>query len=791
MAGQWLHPDGAVVREVLAGRRERFEVLVRRHIAAVRAVALARTGNRTDADDVVQETFLAAFRALDSLREPAAFRGWLLTICRNTAFQWRRRERQTEAPLDDEPMVQPDPARAELHEMLRAHLAALEPDAREILLLHYFSGYTAREIGVLFGISHDAARKRMQRAREALSDRMLTALRDDGSGDDEKAVRSIMIGVSGLSAPVRDAASAGSMGAMAWASLALTAAVLIGGAYVLWRGGAEPMAMAPEQRDAEPPAAQAPPAPAASRPAVSANLPRPIAPRPAPVAREASELRAAAAPAPAPDKPDPAEPFLQREGVTYWRAYTGPSGWRFDPLDIARGAKDVGIYEVAVTEQGMELLGVSGDVSALQPYFRQTDRGATLRFDAPKPVFGGIRYEADAYDGLLEALRAAPTGDEDEAARELGLYVSQYPEQAGDLSALVAGRDAAMRRRAALALGHLAALASRETVTLQLAPGPPHTIAMIGALSAEGPSTQRTEPWALTPIYPSANRHAALRAEMKERLASIVDLLEADRAKRGGSLAYALSAVEGWPEDFPYEIVSYESDAAKFFERLERAYEAALATLEDRNRPYAERLMAMEAALESGWGNAFPRGMAVLTARHRETGVEGRIAPDLFGRLGVDIGPSAALETNPALLERAHIACLERMKEIGLRILQFAENHEGHLPPGWLSMAGSELNVLELVTCPLHDGAGTIDAALVFPARTTEDVVAIGAAVLGIEPSEANHAAILAAVPLAVETAPNHDGGRMAVFMDGHAEYVPEAEANARITPFMTYVAAQ
>ncbi len=60
--------DGVNVREVLKGNRDRFDGLVERHLPAVYAMALAHTRNSADAEDVVQDTFLNAFTALDSLR---------------------------------------------------------------------------------------------------------------------------------------------------------------------------------------------------------------------------------------------------------------------------------------------------------------------------------------------------------------------------------------------------------------------------------------------------------------------------------------------------------------------------------------------------------------------------------------------------------------------------------------------------------------------------------------------------------------------------------------------------
>ncbi|HIJ66189.1 MAG TPA: sigma-70 family RNA polymerase sigma factor, partial [Candidatus Hydrogenedentes bacterium] len=94
--------DARIVRRVLSGQSPAFEALVERYMPAVRAAAMARLGNDADADDVVQEAFLKAYQALDSLRDPGKFGAWLLSIARNACNRLDRR-RQRETPLADAP----------------------------------------------------------------------------------------------------------------------------------------------------------------------------------------------------------------------------------------------------------------------------------------------------------------------------------------------------------------------------------------------------------------------------------------------------------------------------------------------------------------------------------------------------------------------------------------------------------------------------------------------------------------------------------------------------------------
>lgn len=172
--------DASLVREVLAGRREAFDVLVEKYYDAAFAVAFSRTGNRADAQDAAQESFLRAFTALPALREPARFAAWLMGIARNVTGSTNRttRQQQSYQSRQIETSAVPDVETRDLHEFLRQQLESLDADDREVLLMHYFTGLPTREIGEALGVSRESAKKRLQRAREALSERVFAELGD-------------------------------------------------------------------------------------------------------------------------------------------------------------------------------------------------------------------------------------------------------------------------------------------------------------------------------------------------------------------------------------------------------------------------------------------------------------------------------------------------------------------------------------------------------------------------------------------------------------------------------------
>ncbi len=92
--------DAQLVEKVLSGDREAFGALVERHQRWVTVVALRATGNLATADDMAQDTFLRAFRALPGWRREASFRTWIGRILQNRIRDWARSEKVTVEPVD-------------------------------------------------------------------------------------------------------------------------------------------------------------------------------------------------------------------------------------------------------------------------------------------------------------------------------------------------------------------------------------------------------------------------------------------------------------------------------------------------------------------------------------------------------------------------------------------------------------------------------------------------------------------------------------------------------------------
>src|SRR6476619_3705332 len=132
--------EAMLVRRVLEGDTAAFTTLVDRHAAACTRFATRMLGNREDAEDATQETFLRAYRSLARYEEREAFRSWLFQIlikrCRTAAVRRQRRHRMF--LVDDGAIasasVRPTVDTSDLRAELQRAIEALDPDQREAFL---------------------------------------------------------------------------------------------------------------------------------------------------------------------------------------------------------------------------------------------------------------------------------------------------------------------------------------------------------------------------------------------------------------------------------------------------------------------------------------------------------------------------------------------------------------------------------------------------------------------------------------------------------------------------------
>jgi len=174
-----------------AGDDEAFGALVERHSRAVFRLAFRMTGNEQDAEDVVQETFLNAYRRLRRFELRSSFGTWVHRIAVNCSLDLiRARQREAErrrpaeaAPGRDllsVPAGDPTPERralsAELRQRLEAALGELSPMERAAFVMRHLEGLSIDEIGRMLGRRPDAAKncvfRAVQKIRRALEPSM-------------------------------------------------------------------------------------------------------------------------------------------------------------------------------------------------------------------------------------------------------------------------------------------------------------------------------------------------------------------------------------------------------------------------------------------------------------------------------------------------------------------------------------------------------------------------------------------------------------------------------------------
>ena len=148
-------------------REQRFDELVRRHGGAVGAYARAVSRDRWQAEDAAQETFLRAWKYLDSYDHRGSFEGWLIRICRNVVIDLAASDTGDLEPLppEREHPVAPD-HRSEVHELV----ALLPLPQREVLVLCGIIGYDYERAAQILDVPVGTVRSRLSRARAGLAD---------------------------------------------------------------------------------------------------------------------------------------------------------------------------------------------------------------------------------------------------------------------------------------------------------------------------------------------------------------------------------------------------------------------------------------------------------------------------------------------------------------------------------------------------------------------------------------------------------------------------------------------
>ncbi len=167
-----------------------FAVLFERHKHMVWSVCYRFVANGEDAEDLLQDVFIKAYRGLAFFEGRSTFRTWLYQIaintCRNELRRRRRRPDPIVTPMDDLKLADPAPSpgsiQGEWSEAVATAMMNLRPAEREILILRDFEGRPYDEIAALQEIRLSAAKMRVQRARIALYDELRGSIETEETG---------------------------------------------------------------------------------------------------------------------------------------------------------------------------------------------------------------------------------------------------------------------------------------------------------------------------------------------------------------------------------------------------------------------------------------------------------------------------------------------------------------------------------------------------------------------------------------------------------------------------------
>jgi RNA polymerase sigma-70 factor (ECF subfamily) len=181
-------PDEALLAEAQAGDHQALEALLERHQGQVYRFGMKMCGNPEDAEDVLQETLLAMARGIRKFRGASSLSTWLYTIARSACIKHRRRSKfapreassleTAEAKGLANPAHRADEALAakQVARALEQAIDELEPMYREVLVLRDAEGLTAPEVAEVLGVTTQAVKSRLHRARLSVRERIAPLL---------------------------------------------------------------------------------------------------------------------------------------------------------------------------------------------------------------------------------------------------------------------------------------------------------------------------------------------------------------------------------------------------------------------------------------------------------------------------------------------------------------------------------------------------------------------------------------------------------------------------------------
>jgi RNA polymerase sigma-70 factor (ECF subfamily) len=177
--------DEAVARAVQAGDQEQFGHLVDRYETKLKRYGKKFLAHHDDIDDIVQDVFISAFRAIQSFDTAERFSPWIYRIAHNAFVNALRKQKHSPLSIDFDTLLSyPAPQdtaekerdRAEFRQLIDRGLAELAPKYREVLVLHYYEDLSYKDIAQVLKVPIGTVGIRLSRAKDALKGHLTHAL---------------------------------------------------------------------------------------------------------------------------------------------------------------------------------------------------------------------------------------------------------------------------------------------------------------------------------------------------------------------------------------------------------------------------------------------------------------------------------------------------------------------------------------------------------------------------------------------------------------------------------------
>jgi RNA polymerase sigma-70 factor (ECF subfamily) len=176
-----------LVERARRGDAAAFEEIIKVWRRRALGIVLRMIGRPDDAEDVAQDAFVRLYLSLDKLRDPAQFEPWMYRLITNAAIDYLRRNRRARirvSDLSDEQLFTVErnlalndatekERRQDLREYAHRMLSVLSAQARALLVLKEIEGLSLKELASLFGLSEDAVKVRLFRARQRIARKAL------------------------------------------------------------------------------------------------------------------------------------------------------------------------------------------------------------------------------------------------------------------------------------------------------------------------------------------------------------------------------------------------------------------------------------------------------------------------------------------------------------------------------------------------------------------------------------------------------------------------------------------